>query len=154
MYNKVTYSLLTIGALVLSTAIAYNQPTKANSVTNSTTEINQKNTPENHNLIAQLPQNPYKIGDYYNANAYFKCSVGKATHNKQCPGGIIRRGNGNTSVVVLFPNGYEVQYDFKNGNVTTTYGGKLTWGKDGDDWYIGIDNELFIIIPDAAVNGG
>jgi hypothetical protein len=107
--------------------------------------------------VSQLPENPYKVGDYYNANAYFKCSVGQPNHNKQCPGGIIRRGNGNASVVVKYPNGYEVQYDFKNGNVTSTFGGKLDWGKDGDEWYIGIDDgsdKLFIIIPDAAVNGG
>ncbi|WP_330202912.1 hypothetical protein [Cyanobacterium sp. Dongsha4] len=106
------------------------------------------------NLIADLPKNPYKIGDYYNATAYFKCSVGDTNHGQQCPGGIVRRGNGNASVVVLYPNGYEVQYDFKNGNVTSTYNGDLNWGKSDDEWYIGIDNKLFIIIPDAAVYGG
>lgn len=107
--------------------------------------------------VSQLPENPYKVGDYYNANAYFKCSVGQPNHNKQCPGGIVRRGNGNASVVVKYPNGYEVQYDFKKGNVTSNFGGKLDWGKDGDEWYIGIvdgKDKLYIIIPDAAVTGG
>jgi hypothetical protein len=102
----------------------------------------------------QFPENPYKVGDYYNATAYFRCSVGNADHDKQCPGGIVRQGNGNASVVVKYPNGYEVQYDFSEGNVTSTFGGNLTWGKSGDQWYIGIDQKLFIIIPDAAVYGG
>lgn len=120
--------------------------------------VSINNDPENqitqNNLHAQLPNNPYKVGDYYNATAYFKCSVGNTNHDKQCPGGIVRKGNGVASVVVQFPNNYEVQYDFKDGNVTTTFDGKLDWGKQGDEWYIGIDNNLFIIIPDAAVYGG
>jgi hypothetical protein len=33
-------------------------------------------------------------------------------------------------------------------------GGGLTWGKQGDDWYIGIDNREFCVVPEAAVFGG
>jgi hypothetical protein len=53
----------------------------------------------------------------YTATAYFRCSVGSAGHDKQCPGGINR-------------------------------------GKHGDDYYVGIDNHEFYIVPDAAIHGG
>jgi len=116
---------------------------------------NTNKTAPNNNppKTAQASGNPYE-NKGYTATAPFRCSVGNDSHNQSCPGGIMRRGNGNTSVTVLFPNGKEVKYDFKGGNVTSTFGGKLDWGKDGDDWYIGIDSKLFIIIPDAAVYGG
>lgn len=81
--------------------------------------------------------------------------MGNADHDKMCPGGINRQENGQATIVVLFPNTYEVQYDFKDGNVTTTFeDGQLDWGKVDDNWYIGIKDKLFIIIPDAAVYGG
>jgi hypothetical protein len=114
-----------------------------------------KSPPANNTTTktAQGSGNPYD-NKGFTATASFRCSVGNDSHSQSCPGGIMRKGNGNASVTVLFPNGNEVQYDFKGGNVTSTFGGKLDWGKDGDEWYIGIDSKLFIIIPDAAVNGG
>jgi len=32
-------------------------------------------------------------------------------------------------------------------------GGRLTWGKDRGDWYIGIDDREFYIVPEAAIYG-
>ena len=32
--------------------------------------------------------------------------------------------------------------------------GQLAWGKDGDTWYIGIDEREFFVVPEAAVVGG
>lgn len=97
--------------------------------------------------------NPYTTQEY-DAVAYFKCSLGTPTHDKSCPGGI-RRGNaGSATIYVRLPNGKERIYSFDSGNVTSPNGGNLTWGKSGDDWYIGVDNNEFIIIPDAAVYGG
>ncbi len=100
-----------------------------------------------------VAMNPYS-GKGYTATASFRCSVGNDSHNLQCPGGIMRKGNGVASVTVLFPNQNEVQYDFRGGAVTTTFQGPLDWGKDGDQWFIGVDRNLFIIIPDAAIFGG
>ena len=146
------FSLITLGFLGFNSLnLVINKPIKALPI--SLVNLEQINNNITNNLITQLPNNPYKIGDYYNATAYFKCSVGNANHSKQCPGGIIRKGNGEASIVVLFPNGYEVQYDFKNGDVTSTFDGDLTWGKDGDEWYIGIDYNLFVVIPEVAVYG-
>ena len=102
----------------------------------------------------ELPPNPYNVGDYYNAASYFRCSVGVPNHDRFCPGGIVRKGGGKASIVVKYPNDYEVQYDFKNNDVTSSFSNDLTWGKQEDLWYIGIENELYIIIPDAAIDGG
>jgi hypothetical protein len=107
---------------------------------------------QNNQSHIALGKNPYE-GKGFTATSYFPCSVGNTSHNKYCPAGIMRQGNGKAWINVLFPNGSEITYNFANGNVTAV-GVKLTWGKNGDDWYIGIDNNLYVIIPDAAVTGG
>ncbi|MBE9204157.1 hypothetical protein IQ218_12815 [Synechocystis salina LEGE 06099] len=109
-------------------------------------------SPANNN-VTQGSGNPYD-GKNYTATASFRCSVGNDSHNQSCPGGIMRKGNGNASVTVLYPNGNEVQYDFQGGEVTSNFSRNVSVGKNGDDWYIGIDSNLFIIIPDAAIYGG
>ncbi len=96
--------------------------------------------------------NPYTTEEY-DAVAYFKCSLGQPTQDKLCPGGIFRGDSGSASISVQFPNGQERIYNFDNGDVTSPNGGNLTWGKSGDEWYIGVDNNEFIIIPDAAIYG-
>ncbi len=96
--------------------------------------------------------NPYTTEDY-DAVAYFKCSLGQPTQDKNCAGGILRGDSGSASIYVMFPNGKERIYNFNRDNVTSPNGGKLTWGKSGDEWYIGVDNQEFIIIPDAAIYG-
>jgi hypothetical protein len=146
LINTSSRLLLTFGSVILTTAALSFRSVEA------ATPVIPNQQQAGTNLIAQ-GDNPYsKLG--YQGTAFFKCSVGNPSHNQMCPGGINRHGNGKASITVKFINGYEVQYDFANGNVTTTFGGKLDWGKSGDEWYIGIDENLFIIIPDAAVNGG
>ena len=51
-------------------------------------------------------------------------------------------------------DGSERVLEFGDGDVTTSGGGELTWGKQGDEWYIGIDNREFYVVPEAAVYGG
>jgi len=102
----------------------------------------------------QAPSNPYAEMDYYDATTAFPCSVGNANKDQLCPAGIKRQGGGRAMIVVLFPNHHEVNYQFEGDNVTSTYSGDLTWGKQGDEWSIGIDGQLFIDIPEAAVYGG
>ncbi|ANV91734.1 MULTISPECIES: hypothetical protein [unclassified Picosynechococcus] len=110
---------------------------------------------DNKSPSTSLPDNPYANNmDYYNATAYFKCSVGDADKDQQCPGGIKRYGGGRASITVLFPNRNEVTYDFNGSNVTSSFSNDLTWGKSNDVWSIGIDRNLFIDIPEAAVYGG
>jgi hypothetical protein len=123
-------------------------------------QVNALNDNFATNLLAQA-KNPYD-GKGYTATAYFKCSVNNASHNQQCPGGITRQNNHSATVTVVFPNRKEVTYtfkncpydDLKNCKITSNAGGKLDWGRQGDEWFIGIDNKLFVIIVDAAIYGG
>ena len=80
--------------------------------------------------------------------------MGNANKDQLCPAGIKRHGGGRASITALFPNHYEVTYEFDGDDVTSSYSGDLTWGKQGDTWSIGIDGQLFIDIPEAAVYGG
>lgn len=100
-----------------------------------------------------VPPMPYST-QHYSATSYFRCSMGSPTHDQTCPAGIRRGERGSASIHVRRPDGRERVLDFGNGDVTTPGPGRLTWGKDGDDWYIGIDEREFYIVPDAAIWGG
>ena len=106
-----------------------------------------------HSSGGGLPPMPYSTREY-SATAYFRCSTGSPTHDQMCPGGIHRGDRGSASIRVKRPDGGERVLNFDRGDVTTPGHGRLTWGKDGDDWYIGIDNREFYIVPDAAIFGG
>jgi hypothetical protein len=89
----------------------------------------------------------------YDATTSLRCSMNKPTHDKSCPAGI-QRGDRSATIRLTTPVGSERVLNFKRGDVTTPDGGDLTWGKDGDEWYIGIDNREFYIVPESAVYGG
>lgn len=100
-----------------------------------------------------LPPMPYSTSEY-RATAYFRCSLGSPTHDQMCPGGIHRGDPGSASIRIRRPDGRERVLNFDRGDVTTPDGGRLTWGKDGGEWYIGIDDREFYVVPEAAVSGG
>lgn len=108
---------------------------------------------------ASNPTAPYTIADY-DATTILDCELrnpsdlGEVTHNQDCPAGILRGEAGSASIRVMLPNGTERVLNFDAGDVTTPDGGDLTWGKQSDLWYIGIDNREFYIVPDAAIFGG
>lgn len=106
-----------------------------------------------HSAHGGLPPMPYSTREY-KATAYFRCSMGSPSHDQMCPGGIHRGDRGSASIRIKRPDGRERVLNFDRGDVTTPNGGHLTWGKQGDEWYIGIDNREFYIVPDAAVFGG
>lgn len=87
------------------------------------------------------------------ATAHLKCSMHKPTHNKQCQAAVKRGRHGSATVQVTNPAGVERTLHFKGGDVTTAKG-ELDWDKQGDNWYIGIDNREFYIVPEAFVLGG
>jgi len=93
-------------------------------------------------------------GTHYHARGIARCSVGRPTHNRQCNYGVIRGTQGSASVHVTKIGGGERILNFHAGNVTTPQPGRLTWGKQGDDWFIGIDGREFYVIPEAAIVGG
>ena len=100
-----------------------------------------------------VPAMPYSTNDF-DATSYFRCSLGSPSHDQTCPAGIYRGDRGSASIRVRAPNGRERVLTFDRGDVTTPDGGRLTWGKQDDEWYIGIDNREFYIVPQAAIDGG
>jgi hypothetical protein len=101
------------------------------------------------------PTAPYTTAEY-DATTLLRCSLGDPSHDASCPAGIRRGppGSGSATIHVTAPDGAERVLDFAAGNVTTPGGGELTWGKQGDEWYIGIDNREYYVVPEAAVYGG
>lgn len=101
------------------------------------------------------PTAPYTTPEY-DATTLLPCSLGDPSHNEHCPAGIHRGppGSGSATIHVTAPDGVERVLEFADGDLTTPGGGELTWGKQGDDWYIGIDNREFYVVPEAAVFGG
>ncbi len=89
----------------------------------------------------------------YDATANLKCSMNKPTHNKKCQADVTRGRHGSATVEVTNPAGVERVLHFKGGDVTTNKG-ELDWDKQGDNWYIGIDDREFYIVPEAFVLGG
>ena len=102
---------------------------------------------------ADSPTAPYTTAEY-DATTLLPCSVGDASHDQDCPAGIHRGDGGSASIRVTAADGSERVLNFQGDDVTTPDGGDLTWGKQGDEWYIGIDNREFYVVPEAAVYGG
>lgn len=101
------------------------------------------------------PTAPYTTADY-DATTLLPCSLGVPSHDDSCPAGIHRGmpGSGSATIHVTAPDDSERVLEFADGGVTTPGDGELTWGKQGDEWYIGIDNWEFYVVPEAAVYGG
>ncbi|ELR99069.1 hypothetical protein [Gloeocapsa sp. PCC 73106] len=104
------------------------------------------------------PTGPYTT-DQYDATTSLKCEVRNSvdgapvTHNQNCPAGILRGDGGSASIRIMLPSGVERVLNFEANNVTTSNEDELTWGKEDDTWYIGINNQEFYIVPEAAILG-
>lgn len=101
------------------------------------------------------PTAPYATPEY-DATTLLPCSLGDASHGQRCPAGI-RRGppaSGVATIHVQAPDGSERVLEFAGGKVTTPGIGELSWGRQEDNWEIGIDDREFYRVPDAAVYGG
>ena len=105
------------------------------------------------------PTDPYTTAEF-DATTLFRCEIRKTadmtkpvTHNQTCPAGIRRGEGGVAEIRIMKPDGVERVLSYKKDNWTTDRG-TLTSGKEGDSWYIGIDDCEFYIVPEAAVYGG
>ena len=67
---------------------------------------------------------------------------------------VTRGKHGSATVRVTNPAGVERAPPRKGKDVTTPASGDLDRDKPGDNWYIGIDNREFYIVPGAFVLGG
>ena len=99
------------------------------------------------------PTGPYTTRQY-DATTILPCSLGSPSHDRNCPAGIHRGDRGSASISVQAPNGRERVLNFHDGDVSTPNRGRLTWGKDGDTWFIGIDDREYYVVPEAAIYGG
>lgn len=102
---------------------------------------------------------PYTTAEY-DATTILSCEVRNSvdvttpvTHNQDCPAGILRGAPGSATIRIMLPTGVERVLNFEIENVTTPTDGDLTWGKENDTWYIGINNQEFYIVPEAAIYG-
>lgn len=91
----------------------------------------------------------------FDATGMFKCSSGKPSHDQQCAFWVKRKGNSAATIWLKRPDnkGNRV-LEFATSNVTSPQPGKISWGKQSDNWFIGIDNNEFYIVVDAAIMGG
>lgn len=105
-------------------------------------------------ILGARPGDALVPGTHYHATGMVRCSIGRPAHNRQCKFGVIRGPRGSASVHITKIGGGERIVNFHGGNATTPQPGRLTWGKQGDDWFIGIDGREFYVIPEAAVAGG
>ncbi len=106
--------------------------------------------PDEHN-----PTAPYATPEY-DATTLLPCSLGDDSRDQRCPAGI-RRGppaSGVATIHVQSPDGSERVLEFAGGGVTSPGTGELSWGRQEDNWEIGIDGREFYRVPDAAVYGG
>lgn len=60
---------------------------------------------------------------------------------------------GSASVRIMLPTGEERVLNFAAQDITTPDDGELTWGKEDDNWFVGIDNREFYVIPEIVVYG-
>ena len=96
---------------------------------------------------------PYTTAEY-DATTLLACSIGESTHDNTCPAGILRGGPGSATVRIMNPAGEERVLNFEIGDVTTPGGGDLIWRQQEGDWYIGIGDREFYLVPEAVVYGG
>ena len=92
------------------------------------------------------PTAPYTTTEY-DATTLLSCSIGEPSQRGD-------GGSGSASIRVMAPDSKERVLNFGGGDITTPGEGDLTWGKQDDNWYIGIDNREFYVVPEAAVYGG
>ena len=117
-------------------------------------QIVDKQASENNN-----PTAPYTTAEY-DATTILDCEVRDSvdlttpvTHYQHCPAGILRGDVGSASVRIMLPTGKERVLNFAAQDITTPDGGELTWGKEDDNWFVGIDNREFYVIPEIVVYG-
>jgi hypothetical protein len=106
-----------------------------------------------HNAPHGRDDHPYTTSEY-DATTELPCSLGSPSHNRRCAAGINRGDSGSASIYLRSPDGRERILNFANGDVTTPNGGRLTWGQSDGEWYVGIDDREFYIVPEAAIYGG
>ncbi|MBO6774555.1 MAG: SH3 domain-containing protein [Marinibacterium sp.] len=92
-------------------------------------------------------------GTEYNATGQIPCATAPSMPMAQCDFGVIRRGNGDATVVVTLPGGGQ-RYLYFDGNASSSDGGHTVWERTGDLNRISVEDEERYEIPDAVRYGG
>lgn len=101
---------------------------------------------------------PYGQGDATNAQGYnatgdISCATSFSAPMGQCPFGVIRRGDGDATIVVTLPGGGE-RYIYFDGDQSSSDGGHTVWERRGDLNMIQVGDQERYEIPDAVRFGG
>ena len=113
-------------------------------------EDQETNTHWGHNASHGRDTDAYSTNEY-DETTQFRCSWGRPSHNKYCSAGISRGNPGSATINVRTPHGGERTLNFSPRNVQTPDGGRPTWVQQDGDWYVGIDDREFYVIPAAAI---
>ncbi|EED30541.1 conserved hypothetical protein [gamma proteobacterium NOR5-3] len=91
--------------------------------------------------------------DYYDATALFRCRLAGAEQFSECPGGILRMGGGEASIVVQSPSGEQFTINVMRDYVNAA-NREVDARLKGDTWMLTFANGEVWEIPLAAVEGG
>lgn len=91
-----------------------------------------------------------------NASGTIRCSLGEDEPGSARCGFVVERGDMGYARVAVTPpwSGEEVILVFEPGTVSSPNDVDLTWGKQDDNWFIGLGGEEFYIVPEAVITGG
>lgn len=104
-------------------------------------------------VAAPSPTAPYTT-DEYDATTVLPCSLGDDSNSQSCPAGIRRGDTGFASITTTRPDGFERVLDFTPEGISTPGSGTIAASKDGDTWYVSIDDNEYYVVPEAAIFGG
>ncbi|MBI1385843.1 MAG: DUF992 domain-containing protein [Rhizobiales bacterium] len=107
---------------------------------------------------ADLANDATVEGTDFNATGMLSCSRGGGRSMASCRFGVIRKGNGNGTITVFWPDGGNRVIYFED-NTPMSYaesqadgGARMTVGRTGDDFDVRVGEQHFVI-PDVVMTG-
>jgi len=94
----------------------------------------------------------------WDASGSVKCSAGSATLDKQCGFRVVRdlpKKAADIWVANIAKGEAEYRFfHYADKVFTTNDSAKLSWQRQDDNWWVGVDGKEFYLIPDALIHGG
>lgn len=109
--------------------------------------------PESPRPGTQLPGDATVPGTGFNARGVLVCAFGGRAN--VCPWGVVRRGNGNATLIITLPGGTQRVIDFAGGRPeTANFPGGVFGEFAGDEVTVSIGTNERYIVPNAVLFGG
>ncbi len=107
-------------------------------------------------VLGAAPASDAKVkGTPYHATGAIPCAMGDAVSGSaQCEFGVIRGKPGNAEVHVTPPGGFERVLVFIGSAVSAKGDARVTARKDGDTWFVDVNDYEHYRIPEAVIVGG